>query len=375
MLIEINGFSLRRNITIEQFMLNLNLQWHCACHIQQQEYAFFVIHTTTKSHNYNREFHFGTLVAFVLIMKKINFTKQVSSFAVLILSGFPVMSDESNEVQCPKPLLVTALESNSTQLSPLEKASFEIVRNKMQDIQDKLTRDFCSTNSEDWIEASSQEETAYIHALTKWRAFQKSRNPHLNNLQLTELFAIELYAGFFYQVVNPLLFKAKEDEVYLEQISTILASQQPNAEKLKYSLIAVISHGLNKLPSYKKILYRSAFSPMSTSPGVALKKSQEHFDQYDPANPKKNIYSFAGFMSTTKGEGEHAKETFVNSANLLLVIEQNQSGRQIHMISSRPEEEEILFLPFSKFIVTKKETVQGADGNLQYKMYLSEIKK
>ena len=306
---------------------------------------------------------------------KISFINVVVFIFSVVIANSLLAQGSVDVAACPAPRLLSELEQAPTFETFLDRAAFEIVQEKMQKIQNRLTESFCSTNPEDWVETNSQEESAFIHTLSLWNNFQSSPNLELRAIKLAELFAIELYAGFYYQVLNPLLFSLKEKTAYLEQAQAILTNQESSSEKFKYALIQVMSHGLNKLPRFQKTLYRSAFSPMSTDPEAALKKSQDHYDQYDPEDPQKNIYSFSGFMSTTRGEGEHSQDTFVNSARLLLIIEKNHSGRQIDMISSRPEEEEVLFLPFSKFIVNKKETVQGADGQIQYRMYLSEIEQ
>jgi hypothetical protein len=297
-----------------------------------------------------------------------------SALVFLILSTARAESTRfSTMSHCEK----TVSSSNTVSVERFQTLATQFITKKIADIQNKLETTWESKNPDDWIETDNQEEATYVQVLAKRQELLQSAQSDAIIPTLEELFAVHLYTGFAFKTINSWLFSLVDFQDYITKMNLIF-NDPAKPPSLTDAIIPVMCSGLSKLPVYDKIVYRSAYSRMSTDEDVAMEKAKKHFESYEDEitakqnNSQKSNYIFDGFMSTTKGTKQDAQETFVKTATLLLIIE-HKSGRDIENISNHPDEEEVVFLPFSEFTVRKKEEIKNDLGQtIQYKMYLTE---
>ena len=121
---------------------------------------------------------------------------------------------------------------------------------------------------------------------------------------------------------------------YYEQINRTLRSSSPVPTEETRELILVLASALNKLPGFEGTLFR----------GAVL--SPEVLARYVPGETIEE----AGFLSTSRSKSFAAKR-----AATLFVIDSNGMGKDIASMSRFPREEEVLFLPHSRFKVIEVE--------------------
>jgi hypothetical protein len=195
--------------------------------------------------------------------------------------------------------------------------------------------DFLAT-PEDGVEYNAylQHEPAlsdYLHA------FQSKKNvpESFKKLEPNEISAIQAYT----------------DDHYYSSINNVFKS---GADDLKTStdvqlLIKLILSGLNKLPSYDQGLVYRGLGWWETS--ISQEKYLANYKSYyDKINVGEEL-SFP-FMSTTKDD----TTVFVRCTPVVFRVMKSQNGKDISEVSTRPDEKEVLFRPFSKFKIIQKFT-------------------
>ncbi|WP_413290752.1 ADP-ribosyltransferase [Bdellovibrio sp. HCB337] len=160
----------------------------------------------------------------------------------------------------------------------------------------------------------------------------------LHKLSELELASLVEYSEWGYQNVNTYLWNPKKAQLSAEE------------SKMAEARILMIVSALNKLPTYKGIVYRGDFISFQS----AFKEAHKYYDSLPEVG---GIHTFLGFTSTTEGKSPASRKEYIENAALSYVIK-SKSGRSIKDASTRKnEEEEVLFLPQSKFRVIKKERV------------------
>lgn len=115
------------------------------------------------------------------------------------------------------------------------------------------------------------------------------------------------------------------------------------------ALIKLLISGLNRLPSYSQgVVYRGVgWWETAIDEEKYLKDYKSYYDKLE----KNGEMTFA-FMSTTKD----IETKFVRCTPFIFRVTQSQNGKDISDISVKPDEKEILFKPFTKFVIKNKFT-------------------
>jgi hypothetical protein len=171
-----------------------------------------------------------------------------------------------------------------------------------------------------------------------------------------EIAAIVSYSEWDYQTINDYLRSKKSDEM------------DDDSKKMAEAKALALLSALLKLPKHEGKVFRGEFSARNPS---GLKDAAKRYSRI----PEKGSYTLPGFPSTTIGLGEDATTTYITPSCLVYIIE-GKTGRRIDSISTRPNEEEVLFPAFTAFEVVKKEVVKTEPSQASlYCRYTSEVPK
>ena len=183
----------------------------------------------------------------------------------------------------------------------------------------------------------------------------KRQHEELSKCSVAEVASLVWYAEFGYQTSGDLLW----------------AGELPTDMDFKLQVSA-----LNRLPAFKGRVFRFDFYTEAGGKDFEAKVMkrmavyQKHLEQKTP-------FVFRGFLSSTRGEGEQIQEAFEKKGAVILEIK-SKGGVSIEKLSSRPYEQEVLFLPGTSFSVDEI-TVQPASvsyGNplgKSYRVRLTEL--
>ncbi len=321
-------------------------------------------------------------------MSKKRLNAVFTGLAILVLSFTTFAESELETVPSLMEIAQSFVQSETSQCIPHKSTLIERV-NYVECLGDKQLREmlklnhgalaasFDSQNPEDWAETDGQFQAGYVSALYKYQELLNGPNESLKLISIPEHYSFFAYTRFIFSPINRMLFKY---QTFSQAIDDLIKNLESNTSDTTVKTIPSLMGGLKKAPVFQGTVYRSAFSTASTDQSIAMEKAKEHFNEFAVTGSqneedlgKKQKYIFNGFMSTTKGIGTMPYQEYVVGAKLLLVIE-SKKGRDLELLSQTPEEEEVLFLPFSEFNITKKEVVRSSDGTvLQYKMFLSEL--
>lgn len=198
-------------------------------------------------------------------------------------------------------------------------SSFEIQRTEQQLMNAKSAEsEFLSKNPTD--EGKRQHLISSYNGVLNEKTLAGYGAPSLG-LTIFERLAIESYTEGYYMTINGALWSNKD-----------VAEITP--------FVQFMTSGLRKLPPYVGTVYRKT------------RLNPEQLDQHSVGK----IVSYPAFISTSVDNG------FKSSADVLLKI-QSLSGRAIQSFSFHMVENEILFSPGVKFLVTAKTVL--ADGKVQ----------
>lgn len=172
-----------------------------------------------------------------------------------------------------------------------------------------------------------------------------------------EVAAIVSYSEWDFQTINEYLRRKKSEE-----------KDDEFKKSTEAKALALLS-ALLKLPKHEGIVLRGEF-PAKNPDG--LKVAANRFARI----PEKGSHILPGFSSTTLGLGEDAIARYIRPSCLVYIIE-SKTGRRIDSISSRPEEEEVLFPAFTTFEVVRKEVIETEPSeeyphSVKYVVYLKE---
>jgi len=205
---------------------------------------------------------------------------------------------------------------------------------------DRSLHDACIARAEatkqQWLDQGEEPSYTYYGFLHDARSLQ-TEVPELRAIPVAELASLVWYCEFGYQMSN--------DELWSRTLPQDLDF------KLQVS-------GLNGLPDYVGMVYRMDFysdtGGHDTEGEVARRMAvyQKHLTDGTP-------FVFRGFMSATRGQGAEIRHALATKNMVVLEIA-SKRGKAIESMSSRPEEEEVLFLPGTRFRIDEI-TVQPAD--------------
>ncbi|MBL6991718.1 MAG: hypothetical protein ISR65_18195 [Bacteriovoracaceae bacterium] len=147
---------------------------------------------------------------------------------------------------------------------------------------------------------------------------------HTVDISNAEIVAMVSYSEWSYQGINSFLWSPD-----------IFDYAGEAKERVEAEISAMIS-GLNKLPVFAGTVYRCDQA-----------KYWEHL-----ISGAQTIFDYQGFMSTTIGSGVDARNSYMNPSKCSVIFTiKSISGRPLYYFTTRPWEEEVLFLPKSKFKV------------------------
>lgn len=168
----------------------------------------------------------------------------------------------------------------------------------------------------------SAESSLYFGFQRKYQ-FSKKKKP-FSALSKHEVFALFDYIEWGYQTFNRALW-----------------SEQSN-NPLERGEIRLLTSALNKLPSYRGRVYRGEIDPFVQED---MNDLNDRIASLIPGQP----YLFKGFMSTTLAKNAQGK---AYRENRVIVYEvKSKHGKNVAPLSSRLEENEILFRPGTWFQV------------------------
>lgn len=124
---------------------------------------------------------------------------------------------------------------------------------------------------------------------------------------------------------------------------------------------------LNKLPPIAADVFRGEVG--------STYDHQKALERYSSIPAEGGIYQPAQFTSTTRGRTVES-QSFINDYQILYFIK-GKTGRNMSEISTRPYEDEVLFLPYTRFRVLKKEiiTMEKTTKYPQTRKYIITLKE
>ncbi len=151
--------------------------------------------------------------------------------------------------------------------------------------------------------------------------------------------------------------------------SALWAGQFGSDPKILEKKILVLLSALNKLPFYQSQVWRGEMYSISSGEKKDPVLAKERYDSYVIGEE----FVAKGFWSTTKATRIESRGRFLRNAMIIYRI-QSKTGRSIEELSYYPEEEEVLFLPNTRFKVLDK-TILKRIANQEYPFdYAYEIK-
>lgn len=188
-----------------------------------------------------------------------------------------------------------------------------------------------------------------------------------NSVNDLEAAVIVSYSEWLYQLTNGFLWNP------LGYLAEYFEGESKLPSKDEASL-RLLASGLNKMPSFN-------LSPVT---GKKAKLYRNHGRALQ--TPLNKVWIAKPFLSTTRAELALAsKVKYKHNAEFLLIIEPNEKSRShdIQGFSTRPEEEEVLFLPNTPFLVVnsyiqnlkKLEEIDGSETQEEFKQTVYELKE
>ncbi len=223
-----------------------------------------------------------------------------------IMPGFEAFAVTSQKAQKKEPSNQANLMANTA-----HKAAATALETKVTaDTQAEELKSFFRKN------LSVKTFNGYMHAIQNENLMERAAVKELG-LSLSNLIALKHYTLNGYWAIN---------KAYTRNQKESIDALQP--------IIAPTIEGLDKLPSYKGNVYRTA-----SLPADFLKQHQ----------PGAEI-QYRSFLSTSKYDGWAQKE-YGEKDNVFMTIESSSKGKDVSWISECPHEDEILFPPGTSFTV------------------------
>jgi hypothetical protein len=178
----------------------------------------------------------------------------------------------------------------------------------------------------------------FLSIKARLRTLRKS-DPH-HRLTDLEIAAILSYSEWAYQAINLAMYKNDWGD--------------PKFKPVLEEMIELIKSGLNKLPPHKGVVYRGRFQAQLEERDTDADAERE----YKRIKSSDDPILFSGFGSATLGQSESSRQ-YRDNRRLVYKIH-SHTGRNISLLSTRPEEEEILFFPGTAFTPTNTQIQRHA---------------